>query len=321
MDITSVAIALIAGAILDRLFGDPSWLPHPVVGFGKMISFFEHRLNKDSNKVQKGAFTSIFLTLMTFIISSFLVIGSFYISYWLGTAVMSVAVFFCLAGKTLEDEVANVFRAADRSLEDGRKQVSRIVGRDTSELTDNEVRTASLETLAENLSDGVIAPLFWYLIIGVPGMLTYKMINTLDSMIGYKNERYLDFGRIAAKTDDLANYIPARITALIMIIVSGRPSLIKFVKKYGPMHASPNSGYPESALAGILNCRFGGPHKYFGETVYKPFIGSNERDYNSNDIKKSLSISRRTELLMILIILAFYASLIIQYFGKFLPIN
>ena len=311
MDITSIVIALVLGAILDRLFGDPSWLPHPVVGFGKMISFFEHRLNKGTNKVRKGAFTSVFLIAMVFIVSSFIVVAAFYINYWLGTAVMAVAVFFCLAGKTLEDEVAAVFRAADRSLENGRKQVSRIVGRDTSELTDHEVRTASLETLAENLSDGVIAPLFWYLILGVPGMMTYKMVNTLDSMIGYKNERYLDFGRIAAKTDDIFNYIPARITALIMVVVAGRPSLIKFVMKYGPMHASPNSGYPESALAGILDCRFGGPHNYFGEMVYKPFIGSNKREYNAKDIKTSLSVSRKTELFMILLMLAIYFVLMI----------
>ena len=199
-----------------------------------------------------------------------------------------------------------VFEAADISLEAGRKQVSRIVGRDTSALSDQEVRTAALETLAENLSDGVIAPLFWYFLLGVPGMLAYKMVNTLDSMIGYRNSRYKDFGCWAARIDDVANYLPARLTALLMVLVSGRWSLLKFVAHYGRMHASPNSGYPEAALAGILNCRFGGPHEYFGETVYKPFIGSNPRSINSDDMRRAIRINRLAEGLMLLLMAVVY---------------
>ena len=125
-------------------------------------------------------------------------------------------------------------------------------------LSAREVRTAALETLAENLSDGVIAPLFWYAVLGLPGMLAYKMVNTLDSMIGYKNERYGDFGYMAANIDDIANWIPARVSAFLMVLAAGKPKLMKFVRKYGRCHASPNSGWPEAALAGILNCRFGG---------------------------------------------------------------
>ena len=142
-----------------------------------------------------------------------MVVAAYRISPWLYLILASVGVFYCLAGKTLICEVRDVFRAADRSLEEGRKQVSRIVGRDTAQLTDQEVRTAALETLAENLSDGVIAPLCWYLIGGLPGMMAYKMINTLDSMIGYRNERYRLFGTWAARMDDVANYLPARLTA------------------------------------------------------------------------------------------------------------
>ena len=194
----------------------------------------------------------------------------------------------------------------DASLEAGRKQVARIVGRDTSSLTDQEVRTAALETLAENLSDGVIAPLFWYFLLGVPGMLAYKMVNTLDSMIGYRNARYKDFGCWAARMDDVANYLPARLTSLLMILVSGRWSLLKFVAHYGQMHASPNSGYPEAALAGILNCRFGGPHDYFGETVYKPFIGDNPRPLDSRDMRVAIRVNRGAELLMLLLMIGGY---------------
>lgn len=219
---------------------------------------------------------------------------------WIGVAASAVLIFYCLAGTTLVNEVRMVFMAADRSLEEGRKQVSRIVGRDTSELTNQEVRLAALETLAENLSDGVIAPLFWYLLLGVPGMLTYKMINTLDSMVGYRNERYLQFGRWAARIDDIANYVPARLTAVLMILSTGRLSLLKFVKRYGNQHASPNSGYPEAALAGILNCRFGGPHHYFGEMVYKPFIGNNERPVHSSDMRIAVRVNRVAEGIMVI---------------------
>lgn len=221
----------------------------------------------------------------------------------------TIAVFYCLAGKTLIDEVRMVFDAMEVSLEKGRNQVSRIVGRDTKELSGQEVRAAALETLAENLSDGVIAPLFWFMILGVPGMLTYKMINTLDSMIGYKNERYRLFGCCAAKIDDAANFIPARITALLMVIASGRISLLRFVLRYGRKHASPNSGYPEAALAGILNCRFGGPHNYFGELVYKPFIGSNDRTLERRDADVAIRINKLSEFIMLVImVVAIYIS-------------
>ena len=199
----------------------------------------------------------------------------------------AVLIFYCLAGTTLIREVREVFLALDRSLEEGRKQVARIVGRDTSELSAQEVRTAALETLAENLSDGVIAPLFWYTILGVPGMLAYKMINTLDSMIGYKTER-------------------ARLTALLMVIAAGKPQLVKFVWRNGRKHASPNSGYPEAALAGILNCRFGGPHYYFGELFDKPYIGENARELTTADMQKAVRINRTAEVLAIIIITVIY---------------
>ena len=211
----------------------------------------------------------------------------------------TIIIFFCLAGTTLIREVREVFLALDRSLDEGRQQVARIVGRDTSQLSAQEVRTAALETLAENLSDGVIAPLFWFALLGTPGMLAYKMVNTLDSMIGYRTERYKDFGCWAAHIDDVANFIPARLTALLMVIASGRLSLLKFVWKNGRKHASPNSGYPEAALAGILNCRFGGPHYYFGELFDKPFIGENDRELTTADMHTAVRINRTAELLML----------------------
>jgi adenosylcobinamide-phosphate synthase len=226
--------------------------------------------------------------------------SSIYGCYFLAS---SFVVCCCLSGKTLRKEVHNVFRACERSPEEGRRQVARIVGRDTSTLSEQEVRTAALESLAENMSDGVIAPLFWYLLLGLPGMATCKMINTLDSMIGYRNKRYRLFGRFAARTDDVANFLPARLTALFMILVSGKGSLFRFLVRYGNKHLSPNAGYPEAALAGILNCRFGGPHRYFGETVDKPYIGVNERALTSEDLVIALNNARRTETLSFIVCL------------------
>ena len=290
-------LPLLLGWLLDFIFGDPSRLPHPIVWFGKMISWGEHRLNKGSHRMAKGAVMAICFILLVF----FVVWGSKRlipnVILWL--ILDTIIIFYCLAGTTLIREVREVFLALDRSLDEGRQQVARIVGRDTSQLSAQEVRTAALETLAENLSDGVIAPLFWFALLGTPGMLAYKMVNTLDSMIGYRTERYKDFGCWAAHIDDVANYIPARLTALLMVIASGKLSLLKFVWKNGRRHASPNSGYPEAALAGILNCRFGGPHIYFGELFDKPYIGENDRELTTQDMHTAVRINRTAELLML----------------------
>ena len=287
-------LSLIIGWLLDVVLGDPSWLPHPVVAFGKMISKGEHSLNKGRLQTLKGAVMAVSLIALAAFVG--------YLIHWLlGGYADFVFIFFCLAGTTLIREVRMVFLAVDRSLEEGRTQVARIVGRDTSELTAQEVRTAALETLAENLSDGVVAPLFWFLLFGLPGMLAYKMVNTLDSMIGYRTQRYRQFGCMAARIDDVANYIPARLTALLMVVSSGRLSLLKFVWHYGNHHASPNSGYPEAALAGILDCRFGGPHYYFGQMFDKPFIGSNPRELTTNDMQRAIVINRMAEAMMLVI--------------------
>ena len=312
-----VILPLLLGWLLDLVLGDPSWLPHPVVAFGKMISFGEHRLNKGRHRRLKGAILAITLILIVFF-------AAFFFRRLLnlpslsreGTAVGllifdTLVVFFCLAGTTLIREVRAVFVAVDRSLEEGRRQVARIVGRDTSELSAQEVRTAALETLAENLSDGVIAPLFWFALLGTPGMLAYKMVNTLDSMIGYRTERYRRFGTVAARIDDVANFVPARLTALLMILSSfllprssflaPRSSLLTFVIRNGRKHASPNSGWPEAALAGILNCRFGGPHYYFGQLFPKPYIGENDRPLTTADMKRAVRVNRTAEVLMVLL--------------------
>lgn len=293
------AIALLIGWGLDLFAGDPARLPHPVVWFGKAIAACEHRLNKGRCRMLKGALTSVTLVLTTFAATYFLRQQLCLVSDLLCMVVDAILIFYCLAGTTLIREVRQVFLAVDRSLEAGRTQVARIVGRDTSQLSAQEVRTAALETLAENLSDGVIAPLFWLALLGVPGMLAYKMVNTLDSMIGYKTERYRDYGCWAAHIDDVANYIPARLTAFLMVIATGRLSLWRFVWRNGRRHASPNSGYPEAALAGILDCRFGGPHYYFGQLFDKPYIGENDRQLTTADMKTAVRVNRAAEVLAV----------------------
>ena len=324
--------ALLIGWVVDLLVGDPQRLPHPVVWFGKAIAASEHRLNKGGHRRLKGALTAVGLIAMVFIATYFLRYGIMSLQastsdffgllpevFRVNPLLMmfdAIVIFYCLAGTTLIREVRQVFLALDRSLDEGRVQVARIVGRDTSELSAQEVRTAALETLAENLSDGVIAPLFWLSLLGVPGMLAYKMVNTLDSMIGYRTERYKDFGCWAARIDDVANYIPARLTALLMILprlltfnvkgrgplVTCRFSLLTFVSTNGRNHASPNSGYPEAALAGILNCRFGGPHYYFGQLFDKPYIGNNDRPLTTADMKTAVRVNRTAEGLMVVMV-------------------
>lgn len=307
MDTLYIIAPLLLGWLLDKMIGDPEKLPHLIVGFGRLISFGEKRLNQGSSRKLKGALLSFLLILCVYFSSRLMMDLCSGVHLYLYIAVGTVCVYYCLAGTTLVKEVRMVFKATDRSLDEGRKQVARIVGRDTSALDAQQIRTAALETLAENLSDGVIAPLFWYLLLGVPGILAYKMINTLDSMIGYKNDRYMQFGCIAAKVDDVANYIPARLTAFLMVAASGNWSLLSFVKRYGNKHASPNSGYPESALAGILNCRFGGPNYYFGKVVEKPYIGSNDRELVTADMERATSINVKSESMMILLMILLFS--------------
>lgn len=269
-------LSLVIGILLDLTYGDPARLPHPIVWFGKAISWADKKFNAKQFKTLKGGLVTLTLVLGIFALTALALTLALVINPWLALALNSIGVFYFLAFKTLMQEGRWVFEALEQQgLAAGRQQVARIVGRNTSELTDQQVKQATLETIAENLSDGVIAPLFWFALLGLPGMAAYKMINTLDSMIGYKSERHKQFGFVAAKLDDLANWVPARLTAMLLAGTNQRAW--QFIWRYGNQHASPNAGYPEAALAGILNCRFGGPNKYFGQLIDKPYIGENDR--------------------------------------------
>lgn len=276
--------ALILGALLDSLFGDPRNLPHPIRLFGATITLLEKKFNRDSAKTIKGLFMCTLLTAGTWLIFFGIQKIASYNNLFM-FIYSSIFIFFGLSNKSLITEALKVEKLLNQgAINKARESLREIVGRDTSELSSHKIRMALLETMSENLSDGVIAPLFYYAIGGIPLMMTYKMVNTLDSMVGYKNERFLKFGRASAKLDDFANYIPARITAFLIFITTAKIRSFRFIIKYGRCHSSPNSGYPEAALAGALDCTLGGPSLYHGEVVFKPFIGDNPRGISHSDI-------------------------------------
>ena len=290
-----LTLPLLAGYLLDLLLGDPEGLPHPVRLFGHLIATADRRLNRAGFRLLKGAVVAAVLCALTFLF--FWLVQTFLLRIHplLQVVWNTVFVFYGLANRGLIREGKNVFRVLDTNgLEAGRKQLSRIVGRDTSRLTHQQVRIAVLETMSENLSDGVVAPLFFYALAGVPGMMTYKMINTLDSMIGYRTVRHEQFGKFAARADDVAGLVPARLTAFLMAALCLSRRGFTFIFRYGHRHKSPNAGYPEAALAGILDLRFGGPNIYHGVVVEKPYIGRNTRAVMPMDMRKTVCINQLT---------------------------
>ena len=290
--------AVLGGFVLDTLFGDPPWLPHPVVLMGKAISALEKRLRArlpqtPQSELLGGAGVAFTLPVGTFLLTSLVCLGAAKLSPWLGLAVQ---MFWCgqaLAAKGLAQESTNVYRALIKpDLPAARKAVSRIVGRDTQNLTLEGVTKAAVETVAENASDGVIAPLLYMLLGGAPLALTYKAINTMDSMLGYKNEKYLYFGRAAAKLDDAANYLPSRLAGLLWCaaaaLTGNSPKgAWRIWRRDRRCHASPNSAQTESACAGALGIQLAGPAYYFGEYYAKPTIGDPLRPIEPEDIRRA----------------------------------
>jgi adenosylcobinamide-phosphate synthase len=273
-----LAAPLALGYALDLWLADPEGWPHPVRTYGALIAAGERHLNHGPHRFGKGAGLATALVAGTFI--SFRLLHNLLQRLPLGWAVAAdtVWVYYGLANTGLVREGQAVFRVLNQEgLEAGRRQLSRIVGRDTARLDAQQIRTAVLESLAENLSDGVVAPLCAYAVAGVPGLMAYKMVNTLDSMVGYRSPRYEQFGKFAARLDDVANLLPARLTAGLLAALGGSGRAFRFIGRFGNQHKSPNAGYPEAALAGVLDCRFGGPNYYHGQLVPKPYIGDNPR--------------------------------------------
>lgn len=300
--VNAAVVGLILGYILDLLLGDPAWLPHPIILFGRMITRCEKLLRRGGFLIVKGAFGVFLLVGITFVLFFGLMHWATMLPFGAQVAITALFVFYGLANHTLIREVRNVFRELEKDIDSGRAAVGRIVGRDTAALTDAQIRKAALETLSENLNDGVVAPLFYYALLGIPGMMAYKMVNTLDSMWGYKNDRFIFFGGAAARLDDVANFIPARLTALLMTIVSFSGRSFSYVVRFGSKHTSPNSGYPEAALAGILNCQFGGGSFYGGVFHSKPAIGYADRALTLADMQRATRVNHAVTLSLVLII-------------------
>ena len=290
--------AVLGGFVLDALFGDPAWLPHPVVYMGKAISklekFLRPRLPKTpQGELLGGAIVAFCLPVGTFLLTGLVCWGAARLHPLLGLAVQ---MFWCgqaLAARGLVQESTNVYKELKKpDLPGARKAVSRIVGRDTAELTAEGVTKAAVETVAENASDGVIAPLLYMLIGGAPLALTYKAINTMDSMLGYKNEKYLYFGRVPAKLDDAANYIPSRLAGLLWVAAAAfthndAKGAWKLWRRDRRRHASPNSAQTESACAGALGVQLAGPAYYFGQYYPKLTIGDALRPIEPEDILRA----------------------------------
>ena len=293
-----IGYAVLGGFVLDAIFGDPAWLPHPVVYMGKAISTLEKGLRARLPKTPEGELwggriLAFCLPMGTLALTSLVCMGAAALHPLLGLAVQ---MFWCgqaLAAKGLVQESMNVYRELTKpDLPAARTAVSRIVGRDTQALTAEGVTKAAVETVAENASDGVIAPLLYMLLGGAPLALTYKAINTMDSMVGYKNTQYLYFGRAAAKLDDVANYLPSRIAALLWVAAAALTgndarNARRIWRRDRRNHASPNSAQTESACAGALNVQLAGPAYYFGEYYPKPTIGDAVRPIEPEDIRRA----------------------------------
>ena len=293
---------LLVGFALDCLIGDPHWLPHPVRLFGWLIAQMEKKFNRGKFRKLKGALGAAFLVGLTWLFMTvlFLELKGFPIVFF---GMATVGVFWGIAGRSLIVESRRVLtELRTNGIEAARIRLSYIVGRDTGRLDEQQIRTAVLETMAENLSDGVIAPLFFYALGGVPLLMAFKMASTLDSMIAYKDSRYRYYGWLAARMDDLLNLIPSRLTVLLMALSVCRFNGLRSAAKFGHRHSSPNAGYPEATLAGILHCRFGGPNVYHGELVCKPYIGEKSRVLSESDFRKAVWINKVTSLLMLFLI-------------------
>ncbi|HEY9574964.1 MAG TPA: adenosylcobinamide-phosphate synthase CbiB [Lachnospiraceae bacterium] len=313
--VTSVAICV--GFFLDLFLGDPYWLYHPVRLMGKEIEVLENFIRKRLPKTKKGELLGgsllVFIVCLSWICLPLCLLLLFYRIWWgLGFLFESFWIYQLLACKSLKVESMKVYRALkEKSLEDGRKAVSMIVGRDTDSLDEVGIVKATVETIAENTSDGIVAPLF-YMALGGPVLgFLYKSINTMDSMIAYKNEKYLYFGRCAAKIDDVVNYLPARLSALSMLLAAYIGSYDgklawKIFKRDRYRHTSPNSAQTEAVMAGALGIELAGPAWYFGKLHKKPSIGDKTRPVEIEDIKKA------NRLLYLTSVLAFVFFLIMR---------
>lgn len=298
----SIFLMLLIALILDAVFGEPErlWnkISHPAAMMGRAVNWFDETLNFGSKRRIKGIITIGFLSTVALVIGGLIQwLPDYGILEILGAAIL-------LAHNSLIQHVEDVAHALRSGLHAGRASVSMIVGRDSNQLDEVGVARSAIESAAENFSDAVIAPAFWFLIAGLPGILVYKLVNTADSMIGYKNKEYAEFGYGAAKLDDLLNWIPARITAVLICAANFDLKAFNVVRADAGMHRSPNAGWPEAAVAGVLNIALAGPRSYDGEMTDDPFVNATgKKDLQANDIEDTIAIINRSWLGFIALLL------------------
>lgn len=303
----AVTCAVMLGFALDALLGDPRWFPHPVCAVGKLISCMEKLLRR-LFPPRKGAmiFAGVVLWIVVCGVSfavPFLVLRFLArINFWLGFAANSILCWLIFARKSLSEAGQHVYRAVKESVEEGRKAVAWYVGRDTAVLSEEGVIKAAVETIAENLTDGVVSPLIYMLIGGAPLGMLYKAVNTLDSMVGYHNEKFEYLGKFSAKMDDIFNFIPARLSALCIIAGAGmlrldNRSALRIYRRDRNLHKSPNAGQTESACAGALHIQLGGDASYFGKTVRKAAFGDPLRRVDRTDILATIDLMNAASVL------------------------
>ncbi len=299
--------ALIAGYLLDLLLGDPEWLYHPVRLIGKLISALEKRLRTRGGNLRKSAVALTAVTVLTTMAAAALILWLLSllgrVPLFIGMALMD---WMGIAVTCMAKEARGVRKALEKGLPEARKQVARIVGRDTGNLNEEEIVKATVETVAENTTDGVISPLFWALLGGTVLLWGFKAASTLDSMVGYMDEKYRDIGWSSARLDDIMNYLPARLTAFLMVCAAFLTGLdgknaFRIVRRDHANHKSPNCAWSEAAAAGAMHIQLGGTHEYFGKPVEKPTIGDADRPADRTDILRANRLLYVASGLMILI--------------------
>tara|TARA_R100000322_G_scaffold18993_3_gene12108 strand:- start:2870 stop:3781 length:912 start_codon:yes stop_codon:yes gene_type:complete len=295
----SFAAVLVIALLIDAVAGEPerlwSRVPHPAVIMGRAVGWADEMLNHGRGRVVTGGVTIAALTALAASVGWALA--------QLGWVVEALAAAILIAHRSLVDHVEAVADALSLSLADGRAAVARIVGRDTTDMDDGDVARAAIESGAENFSDGVVAPAFWFLVAGLPGIMAYKMVNTADSMIGYRTPRHEAFGKAAARLDDVLNWIPARISAVLMFLVNHRPGGWATVAGDAPLHRSPNAGWPEAAMAVSLDVALSGPRSYEGEVRDYPFVNeTGERDIGATEVDRSVSVLWRAWIALLVVV-------------------
>jgi adenosylcobinamide-phosphate synthase len=306
---TAHLIAIILAVIIDRIIGDPHHLPHPVKYFGKMIGYLDQKWNHGGLRKWKGLCMLVVLITIVLGITIGIVVLAHVIHPVLGVATQAVLIAAAIAQKGLKEAALEVQQPLmDNDIHTARNKLSQIVGRDTDQLNEEEIIRGTVETVAENTTDGITAPLFWAAIGGAPLALVYRLINTCDSMVGYKNAKYFDFGWASARVDDIVNWLPARLTGLVMLLVN-RPSAGSFKSAWAVLrrdankHPSPNSGWGEAAVAALLGVRLGGINYYKGKKSYRMEMGDPVNKLELKHISASIRIMQLTVIFFILILI------------------